>query len=234
MAQVEQKATQLSKEVANELQQLADQSTDLEMLPPEIAEQVQGIAEAFEQLAVQPIEELNNLVKEAAQPANLDPRLPEIQEQSESVQQALEDLQARIEAVAQAQETSQTDVEQAVDELQQNLMQQNAQIAARELTELRDAVAEMREELGELGETQEALMADAEKELSDPLFEKLVEAQQQLEAEAEPVLADASELLEGEMLEQVRSDAGADGPPEPLQPAPGRTSRYTCRRRAAR
>jgi len=162
---------------------------------------------------------LNNLVKQATQPASTDPQLPEIKQQSESVGQSLEDLQARIEAIADAQQTSQTDVEQAVDELQQDIMQQNAQIAARELTELRDALAEMREELNELGGTQEALMADAEKDLSDLLLEKLAEAQQQLEAEAEPVLADASELLKDETIQQVRSDASADEPPAPLQPA---------------
>ncbi|MBC8356285.1 MAG: hypothetical protein H8E66_30265 [Planctomycetes bacterium] len=217
VAPIEAKAVQLSKEVANELKQMADQSATLEMLPPEVAEQVQGVQEAFEQLAVKPLEELNNLVNEAVQPAKPDPQLPQIQQQAESVQQSLEDLQARIEAVVKAQETSREDVEQAVAELQQDVMQQNARIATRELTELRDALAEMREELGELGETQEALIADAEKDLSDPIFEKLVEAQEQLDAEADPVLADARELLEDGMLEQVRADA--DAPAAPLEPA---------------
>jgi len=204
---IEEKAVQLSHEVANELVQMAAQSAKLEMLPPEIAEQVQGIQEAFEQLAVKPLEELNKLVKQATQPTKPDPQLPRIEMQSRDVQQALEDLRMRIEAVAKAQEASRTDVEQAVAKLQQDVMQQNARITARELAELRDAVAEMRQEVSELGETQEALMADAQKELSDPIFEKVVEAQQQLDAKADPVLADARELLGDEMLEQVRADA---------------------------
>lgn len=219
LAPIEEKAAQLSQEVAKELEQLADQSTDLEMLPPEIAEQIQGIEEAFEQLAVEPIAELKEMVSEATQPASLDPQLPQLEQKSESVQQSLEDLQARLEAVADAQETSQTNVEQAVEELQQDITRQNAAITARELTELRDAVAEMREELGELSETQEALMSDAEQDLSEPLLEMLAEAQEQLEAEADPVLADATELLEGDQLQQVRSEADANEPVAPLQPA---------------
>ena len=220
VAPIEEKAVQLGKQVASELKQMADQAATLEMLPPEVAEQLKGVQEAFDQLAVKPLEALNTLVKEATQPAKPDPQLPMIQQQAESVQQSLEDLQSRIEAVARAQETSRADVEQAVAELRQDVMQQNARIAARELTELRNAVAEMREELGELGETQEALMADTGKDLSEPLFEKLAEAQDQFDAEAEPVLTDARELLADEMLEQVRANAAEmSDAPAPLQPA---------------
>ena len=221
VAPMEEKAAQLSKEVAAELKQLADQSNNLEMLPQEVAEQLQGIQEAFELLAVQPIEELKNMVNQAAQPTSKDPQLPEIQEQAESVQQSLEDLQARLEAVAQAQETSQENVEQAVAELKQDIIEQNAEIVGRELTELRDAVAEMREQLAEVGDTQELLMSDAAKDLSDPVFEKLAEAQEQLEAKADSVLDDAAELLQGEELAKVRAEADANqnSPRPPLQPA---------------
>ncbi len=215
LAPTEEKAVQLGHEVANELLQMAEQSKTLETLPPEVAAQVQGIQQAFEQLAVKPLEELNKLVKEAAQPAKPDPQLPQIEQQSSDVQQALEDLQVRIEAVAKAQETSRTDVEQAVAELKQDVMQQNARIAARELTELRDAVAEMRQELTDLGKTQEALLSDAQKDLSDPIFEKLVEAQQQLDAAVDPALAEAREILTGEAMEQARTDAV----PTPIEPA---------------
>ena len=207
---LEDEAVQLSQEIAAELQQLADQSEDQALLPAEVAEQLQGVPEAFEQLAVEPLQELSEMMQAATQPSQPDPQLAEVQEQSEDVQQSLEDLQTRIEAIARAQEMSRENATEAVAELQRDVMQQNAELTARELRELQEFMEAMREDVAELGEQQEELMADARQDISDQLFEKLAEAQEQLEEASEPVLEDVAELLDSKMLEEIREQNSSD------------------------
>ena len=205
---IEDRALQLAQEVANEMKQVADQSAKLDMLAPEIAEQVQGVQEAFQELALQPMQELRNLVNDGAQPAQADPQLSEIEAQSDQVMETLADLEERIAAVAKAQELSRENVEQAVAQLEEDVLQQNAGIANRELMNLRDSIAKMREDLTELNETQQELIADAQKDLSKPVFDALMEAQGDLDGNVEPVLDDAQELLASEILADVREQAG--------------------------
>lgn len=210
VAQAEAQATQLSQQVAGELKQLAEEAAQLQILPPEIAEQVQGVQQAFEATAVQPLQQLTAEMQANAQAADQSPELTAMADEAGEVQQTLEDFQERIEAIVEATATSRTDVNQAVAELQEDILRQNAELTRRELQQLQDAVAEMRGDLGELIDDQAGLMEDAAQPLSDPLFEKLAEAQEQLNAEAEPVLADVGELLGSEMLEQIRAEAQAD------------------------
>jgi len=229
---IEDRALQLAQEVANELKQTAEQSAKLDMLAPEIAEQIQGVQEAFQELALQPMQELRNLVNEAAQPAQTEPQLSRIEAQSDEVMETLGDFEERIAAVAKAQEMSRENVEEAVEQLEQDVLRQNASIANRELMNLRDAIAEMREDLAELNTTQKDLMADAQKDLSKPVFDALIEAQGDLEAEAKPVLEDTQELLASEILADGREQAErpefepaladampADDPPEAAETA---------------
>ena len=224
---IEDRALQLAHEVANEMKQVAEQSAKLDMLAPEIAEQLQGVQEAFQELALQPMQELRNLVNEGTQAAQTDPQLPEIEAQSDQVMETLGDLEERIAAVAKAQEISRENVEEAVAQLKEDVLRQNASIANRELMNLRDSIAEMRKELSELNETQQELIADAQKDLSKPVFDAVMDAQGDLDAETQPVLEDAQQLLASEMLADVREQAGrlefepaladempADTPPE--------------------
>ena len=122
--------------------------------------------------------------------------------------ETLGDLEERIAAVAKAQEMSRENVEQAVAQLEEDVLRQNASIANRELMNLRDSIAEMRKDLTELNETQQELIADAQKDLSKPVFNALMDAQGDLDEYAEPVLDDAQELLASEMLADVREQAG--------------------------
>ena len=153
------------------------------------------------------MQELRNLVNQGTQPTQADPQLSEIETQSDEIMQTLSDLEERIEAVAKAQENSRKNVEQAVTQLQQDVLQQNASLANRELMNLRDTIAELRGDLNELQGTQQELIADAQKDLSNPVFEALMETQNDLEGKAEPVLEEVQQLLDSEMLADVREHA---------------------------
>ncbi|MDA1054283.1 MAG: hypothetical protein O3C40_27880 [Planctomycetota bacterium] len=206
---------QLSQQLATEAKQLADAADNLQMLPPEIAEQLRNAEQAFQQMAVQPMQQLRELMNQSAQPAQMDPKLPEAERQSDQVAQNLEDLQTRMEALAKAQRESENDVEQALADLRSDLLQQDAELTARDLADLRDFIEAMKKDLDVLKGSQEELIADNENDLSDRLLEKLLEAQDDLDEEAMEKLADARELQDMKAMRRLRSP---DFPARPYDP----------------
>lgn len=196
---------QLSQQLANEAKQLADAADNLQMLPPEIAEQLRNAEQAFQEMAVQPMQQLRELMNQSAQPTEPDPQLPETERQSDQLAQNLEDLQTRMEALADAQKKAEDDVEQALADLRSDLLEQDAQLTARDLADLRDFIEAMKKDLDILKGTQEELIGDNENELSDRLLDKLLEAQDELDEEAMDKLADARELQDMEAMQQLRS-----------------------------
>ena len=212
-AQQDQNAQQ-SEELAAELADLAAEAPNLQTLPREIANELQNVQEAFDDLATQPMKELSEALRENSQPESLDPELPQIEEQADEVQQNLEDLQERFDAIAEATETSQEDVDQSLVDLRSRLTRQDAEITARELTDLQEYMEALREELAQLREDQEGLIDEAAEEMSERLFENVEENQEELDSEADPALAEASDLLEelseNEQLDELaaRNEAG--------------------------
>ncbi|MBP87069.1 MAG: hypothetical protein CMJ64_10195 [Planctomycetaceae bacterium] len=196
---------QLSQQLATEAKQLADAADNLQMLPPEIAEQLRNAEQAFQQMAVQPMQQLRELMNQSAQPAQMDPKLPEAERQSDQLAQNLDDLKTRMEALADAQRMAEDDVEQALADLRADILQQDAELTGRDLADLRDFIEAMKKDLDILKGTQEELIADNENDLSDRLLEKLLEAQDDLDEESMDKLADARELQDMEALRRMRS-----------------------------
>jgi hypothetical protein len=195
---------QLSQQLATEAKQLADFADNLQMLPPEIANQLRTAEQAFQEMAVQPMQRLRELMNQSAQPAQMDPKLPEAERQSDRLAQNLEDLQRRMDALADAQKMAEDDVEMALADLRADILEQDAELTARDLADLRDFIEAMKKDLDVLKGTQEDLIADNENELSDRLLEKLEEAQDDLDEEAMDKLADARELQDWEALRRMR------------------------------
>jgi len=193
----------LSQELANGAKALADHADNLQMLPPEIAQQLRMAEQAFQEMAVQPMQQLRDLMNQAAQPAATDPQLPEAQRQSDQLTQNLEDLQKRMDALAEAQKKAEDDVEQALADLRADLLKQDAELTARDLADLRDFIDAMKKDLDILKGTQEDLIEDNANELSERLLEKLAEAQDELDEEAMEKLADARELQDMEALKRL-------------------------------
>ena len=206
---------QASQQLAAEAKQLADTADNLQMLPPEIAEQLRTAEQAFQQMAVQPMQQLRELMNQSAQPQQTDPKLPEAERQSDQLAQNLEDLQTRMEALAKAQREAENDVEQALADLRSDLLQQDAELTARDLADLRDFIEAMKQDVDILKGTQEELIADNENELSDRLLDKLVEEQDILDEEAMDTLADARQLQDMEAMQRLRSP---DFPARPYEP----------------
>jgi len=196
LAAQENKNVELGKQVANDLKQLAEQANNQAFLPPEITRQLEAMQEAFEDLAVEPMQQLANQAQAAAQPQEENPPLENIQQQSEEVQKNLDDLQNRLEALADAQTESRTDAETALADLRRELMQQDAQLTASDLAELRDFLEAKRADLDTLQGSQEELLADATKDLSERGFEAIEEEQTQLDVDSDEELDSVRDLLE--------------------------------------
>ena len=196
LAAQENKNVELGKQVANDLKQLAEQANNQAFLPPEITRQLEAMQEAFQDLAVEPMQQLANQAQAAAQPQEENPPLENIQQQSEEVQKNLDDLQNRLEALADAQTESRTDAETALADLRRELMQQDAQLTASDLAELRDFLEAKRADLDTLQGSQEELLEDATKDLSERGFEAIKEEQTQLDVDSDEELDSVRDLLE--------------------------------------
>ena len=218
LAAQENKNVELGQQVANDLKQLAEQANNQAFLPPEITRQLEAMQEAFQELAVEPMQQLANQAQAAAQPQEENPPLENIQQQSEEVQKNLDDLQNRLEALADAQTESRTDAESALADLRRELMQQDAQLTASDLAELRDFLEAKRADLDTLQGSQEELLEDATQDLSERGFEAIEEEQTQLDMESEDELESVRDLLE--QLREMKDPPQFPGKPyDPEQEA---------------
>jgi hypothetical protein len=204
VAKMENQNLQLGQQVASELAELSKQAPNQQMLPPEVASQLDAVQKAFEQMAVQPLQDLNSLMQKGTQAANKDPQLAQVQDQGEKLQQNLDDLKQRMDALAKAQTESQNDIDKALADLRQDLTRQNAQMKANELSDLKNFLEAMRKDLKNLQGVQEELLSDNAQNLSDRLFEKLKEEQELLDEQAEEELTQARDVLDSEQLRRLR------------------------------
>ncbi|MEO1995522.1 MAG: hypothetical protein ABGZ17_09630, partial [Planctomycetaceae bacterium] len=204
VAKLENQNLQLGKQVASELAELSKQAPDQQMLPPEVARQLDTVQKAFQQMAVQPLEDLNALMQKGTQAANKDPQLAQVQDQGKELQQNLQNLKQRMDALAKAQTESQNDIDKALADLRKDLTRQNAQMTANELADLKNFLEAMRKDLKNLQGVQEELLSDNAQNLSDRLFEKLKEEQELLDKQAEQELAEARDVLDSEQLRRLR------------------------------
>ena len=240
LTRIEQQNVRLAEQLAEALREAAEQAADAQLLPTEIAEQIAAAEQAIEPTVQQPLEQLQEMVEQMGQQANRE-QAPRTQPaahraQAEQAEQAvaaervsdhlqdnLEDLQARLEAIQQAQEESQNDIEQALANFEQELTEQNATAAARELSELSDFVNELREDLQQDQDRQTELTAQNNQPLSEPAFDALADQQEAFEQQAQEDLNQARELLNSDPIDDLAQEAGdrengnSDSPFEPIQ-----------------
>ncbi|MFV1967868.1 MAG: hypothetical protein ACC628_20750, partial [Pirellulaceae bacterium] len=195
---------EFARQVAEELTQITDRSRSVPWLPEEIVNHLQSADRAFEPLALNPMRGLKELMERAAQPDQEHSQLPTIQRHLDLLQKNLEELRDRMQTLLRAQRHDWEEMGQALTDLERDLFQQNADLVARELAELRDYIDAMREDLQHLEGTQEELIEEAEQALSDRAFERFLEEQSQLDAEAAERLTETRELLNSDQLQELR------------------------------
>lgn len=193
-AAMEQQNANVGKQLANELMQAAQQAGQLQMLPPELVSEMKAAQEAFDRLAAKPMEELAKDLQQAANPQQNDPNLGELAKASDHIQDELEALAARLKALEKARDSMDSGVDQALAQLRDEMLKQQAAGTQRGLEDLRDMLAALRERLQNF-EGMQAEMLDASNVVPDMMLSDLQKRQQTLERESDPALDEARQLL---------------------------------------
>ncbi|HJT33988.1 MAG TPA: hypothetical protein VJ783_18225 [Pirellulales bacterium] len=190
----EEQNANVGKQLANELAQAAQQADKLQMLPPELVAEMNAAQQAFDQLAAKPMEELAKQLRQASTPAQNDPNLGEMADASDRLQEELEALAERLKALEKARDNLDKGVEEALAQMREELLKQQAAGAQRGLDDLREMLAALREQLQKF-EGQQAEMLDATNVVPDMLLPDLEKRQASLEDESDPPLDEARELV---------------------------------------
>jgi exonuclease VII large subunit len=177
------------------------------LVPPQVAEQMKKLENAFEKAAVDPLKRLAEEIRKAADPKQQDTRLPKITKQAERVQKDLEAIQKRMDALARAQRDSREDSKQALQELKKDLLEQNADLTRDALQELRDYLAKLQADLNKQQNKEQDLLKDSLQELASEALRKALELQRDETAKkSNKDLKTAKELLGAEPKAQAKTD----------------------------
>ena len=204
----------LSEQVKNDLGALTKQAEENPLVPPQVAEQMKQLEQAFEKAAVDPLKQLAQDLQKAVEPKQQDTKLPEITKKAERVQKDLESIQKRMDALARAQRDSRDDLKQAMQDLKKDLLEQNAELARDALQDLKDYLKAMQKDLEALKGKEENLLKSSLQDLSSKeLLEALRELQEDAAKKSEKKLDKTAELLDFK-----RQQRELDFPDRPYKP----------------
>jgi hypothetical protein len=193
-AAAEQQNANVGNQLANELMQAVQQAAQLQMLPPELVSEMKAAQEAFDRLAVKPMEQLTKDLQLSANPQQNDPNLSELSKASEHIQAELESLAARLKALEKARDSMNMGLDEALAQFRKEMLEQQANGTQRGLEDLREMLAALRERLQNF-EGRQAEMLDASNVVPDRLLPDAEKHQRVLERESDPSLDEARQLL---------------------------------------
>jgi hypothetical protein len=192
--------------------QAAHQAAKFHLVPPELVSEMKAAQQAFDRLAVKPMEELSKDLAQAASPQQNDPNHGELAKASDHIQDELEALAARLKALEKAREQMDSGLDKALAELRAEMLKQQAAGTERGLEDLRDMLAALRERLQGF-EGRQAEMLDASNVVPDMMLSDLEKRQQALERESDPALDEARQLLaQNRMNPRERKPESPDAP----------------------
>ncbi len=195
LGQQEGQTGQKAQELANDLAKSNEQAKNLAMLPPEVAAQMEAAQKSFQQMAAQAMQDLAAKLQQGADPKKGVPDLKDLKARGDRLDKELEAMRKRMDALAEARKKIPDDIRKALEELQRKMMEQSGELSARELKELADYLAKLREKLGQM-QARQADLAQRTEEGMDP--DKAAKEQADLDKELEKLLADAKNLLDAD------------------------------------
>jgi hypothetical protein len=219
LAKQEQQNAQLGQQIAGDIKNTAEQAAKQPLMPQQMAEQLTAMQQLFQQKAVQPLQELAAQMNQGANPRQNTPDLNQMQQLSDRLQKELEAMQSRLQALAGAQKQMRVDASDALAQLKQEMLRQDAGLTARDLETLREFIAALRKELKDLEGKQEQLMA-TNQSASDQQRSDLNKQQAKLEKQAAKPLTETKELQKSDKMKKMRRRA-PDLPNAPYTPETG-------------
>ena len=193
LAKEQDKNTQTASQLNNDLANAAAQADRLKSLPQPLVQQMQSLQQAFEQTAVHGMQNLAQQFNQGANPQAGTPNLPDIHQKSDRLASDLEGLKNRLEAIDEARKGLRDDLAKALADLQRQMLNENGKLSERDLQELRDFLARMREQMKDVQTQEENLLHDAE---NGGDMKDLEQKQADLDKQMEKLLDAARRLLD--------------------------------------
>lgn len=205
---------QLGNQISADLLKAAQDATNLKLLPQETADEIRALDQAFQRLALNPLNDLTNQMTEGADPQRGAPDVGGMHQLGERVQRGLEAVRARADASAQARRQLRDDPERALARLRKEMLRLQSGLSAKELEALKDYVTALKEQLNRLEKEQAGLQGQT-KDAPDKTLPDLEKKQAQLEKNLDPVLDQAKELLSNKARRMKRRLDFPDAPYAP-------------------
>ncbi len=163
LAKEENKNADEASHLNNDLTKANADAEKLQTLPPIVAAEMKALQKTFEQTAVKGMKNLGEQFNQGANPKAEAPDLHDLKSQSDRLAKDLEGVKDRMEALENARKGLRDDLAHALQELQREMLNENGKLSERDLQELRDFIARMREQLKDLQSKQEKLLDTVEK-----------------------------------------------------------------------
>ena len=217
-AQEEQNAN-LGKQVTDELAKAAEQAAANQMVPPAMADAMREVPRDLQAKAVDPLRDLANQMKQAADANKAAPDLESLKRQEVHLQAELEAAKAKLDALDKARDALKQDPDKALADLNRDLLKDKADDAARDMKDLAEFLKQMAAELERLKNNQVDL-ADASAKVPDVMLPDVDKRQDKFEKDdADPKLDEARDLLKNDPAKKPRRDP--DFPDAPYVPDAG-------------
>jgi hypothetical protein len=213
LAQQEKQNTNLAQQINNDLARAAEQAGKLEMLPRAVADQMQATQQTFQQMVADAMRDLGQRMTQDASPNQTQaPDLKDLQQRGDRLQKEMEGIKDRLDALANARKGLSDDLREAIRKLQQEMLNEEGKLTARELEQLRDFLNQLQQQMKDLQDRQEALQHDA---LEGKDLKALERKQEDLNQQIEQLLAKARNLLDNKRKRKGDSPEFPDSPYTP-------------------
>jgi hypothetical protein len=163
LAKEENKNAEDASHLNGDLTKANTDAEKLQTLPPVVAAEMRALQKTFEQTAVKGMKNLGEQFNQGANPKAEAPDLKDLKNQTDRLAKDLEGVKDRMEALDNARKGLRDDLAKALRDLQREMLNENGKLSERDLQELRDFIARMREQLKDFQSKQEKLLDTVEK-----------------------------------------------------------------------
>jgi hypothetical protein len=217
LANQENQNTELAKQIANDLARSAEQARGLQMLPPQVADELQAMQQMFQRLAVHPLQNLAGQMAQGADPKQAAPDLRGMRRTSDRLQQELEAMRSRADALREAERRLRENAVDALAQMRRDVLRQKGALTERELEDLRRFIAALKQELKDQEGRQGALQKATEA-APDSRLDQLAQNQSRMDKQSEKMLEDARALQASDKIKRMRKRRDPSFPEAPFDP----------------
>jgi hypothetical protein len=197
---------QIGTQIRDQLQQASIQAANSNLVPDQIAAQMRLSEQLFQHDVLRPMHELVELMRQAADDQKPTPDVAAMSDSARRIQRQLETIQSRLQSLARAQQKMHDDPADAIDQLREELLTQNASLTGQELAELRDYLDRLAGRM-KLLEGRENELAAQTRDAAPLLLPDVEKQQTQIESDAERLIAHAEAFMQSENARELTKES---------------------------